>query len=149
MTSRRKTRELALCCCYEIEVGKHEVESVLDRVIEENALSAPARAFLSQAVTLVSRFKREIDKIIQRFAVGWKLHRIARVDLCILRLAIAEILLGFEDPPPSDAIIVNEAVVLAKKFSTKDSGKFVNGILASVVKEKETLSQAFKPPFPS
>ena len=144
MTSRRKTRELALSCVYEIEVGKHDPEQVLDRVVEEQMMDSPARVFLRESVRQVFAHKNELDKIIEKLSVGWKLDRIARVDLAILRLATVELLVGLEDPPPPEAVVINEAVVLAKKFSTADSGKFVNGILASVVRDKETYRRLLK-----
>ena len=137
MTSRRKTRELALSCCYEIEVGRQNVVEVLDRVVEEQELDSRSAVFLREAVAQACTNQVEVDKIIEELSIGWKIDRIARVDLAILRLAIVELLVGFEDPRPPDPVVINEAVVLAKKFSTADSGRFVNGILASVVKEKE------------
>lgn len=144
MTSRRKTRELALSSLYEAEVGIHEIEEVLDRTIVEMEVDAPASEFLRNAVRLVWSHLEKVDKIIEGLAIGWSLDRIARVDLVILRLAIIELLIGFEDPMIPDPIVINEAVVLAKKFSTEDSGKFVNGILASVVKDKEVFKGKLK-----
>lgn len=122
---------------YEIQSGKHDPEVVIARTIEMQEVEAPADKFLADAVRLACENKERVDKIIEALAVGWKLDRIARIDLAILRLAIVELLIGLEEPPPADPVVINEAVVLAKKFSTEDSGKFVNGILASVVKDKE------------
>ncbi|MCK4721077.1 transcription antitermination factor NusB [bacterium] len=144
MTSRRKTRELALSSLYEAEVGIHEIEEVLERTIVEMEVDAPASEFLRNSVRLVWSHREKVDKIIEELAIGWSLDRIARVDLVILRLAILELLIGFEDPSIPDPIVINEAVVLAKKFSTEDSGKFVNGILASIVKDKEKFKGKLK-----
>lgn len=137
VTSRRKTRELALSAIYEIEVGKHDPDEVIARTIEMQGVEPPADEFLRNAVGLAWEKREKVDEIIEKLAVGWKLERIARIDLAILRLAIVELLIGLEEPPPGDPVVINEAVVLAKKFSTEDSGKFVNGILASVVKDKD------------
>jgi transcription antitermination protein NusB len=144
MTSRRKTRELALSCSYEIEVGKQNVEEVLERVAEEQELEKTSRDFLNESIRIAAKYQTEVDKIIEELAIGWAIKRIARIDLAILRLAIVEMLIGLEDPPAPDPIVINEAVVLAKKFSTEDSGKFVNGILASVVKNKEVFRERLK-----
>ncbi|MCX6644784.1 MAG: transcription antitermination factor NusB [bacterium] len=144
MTSRRKTRELALSAMYEAEVGHHEIEAVLERTIEKMVVEEPASDFLMKSVRLAWENKAEVDKIVEELAIGWKLDRIARIDLVILRLAIVELLLGVEDPPIPDPIVINEAVVLTKKFSTEDSGKFINGILASVIKEKEKYTEILK-----
>jgi transcription antitermination protein NusB len=141
MTSRRKTRELALSCAYEIEVGKQNLEDVLARVSEENELDTRSKDFLYEAIQKAFLYKPEIDSIVEELSIGWKLDRIARIDLAILRLAIVELLIGLEEPQPAEAIVINEAVVLAKKFSTDDSGKFVNGILANVVKNKDKFRE--------
>ncbi len=142
MTSRRKTRELALSCLYEIEVGSHEADDVIERTIETMDVEPPARTWLRDSVKLAWDQHKKVDAIIEALAVGWKLERIARVDLTILRLSIVELLLGYEDPSPPDPVVINEAVVLAKKFSTDDSGKFVNGILATIVKEKDKFKDS-------
>jgi N utilization substance protein B len=144
MTSRRKTRELALSSVYEAEVGKHDIEAVLSRTIEKMSVDEAASDFLMKSVRQAWEYRERVDKIVGELAIGWKLERIARIDLAILRLAIVELLVGIEDALVPDPIVINEAVVLAKKFSTEDSGKFVNGILASVVKNKEKFREMLK-----
>ena len=139
-TSRRKAREMAMCCAFEIEVGGQDPEEAIERTIEEQEITGPSREFIRNWVRLVSEKREAIDELIRELAVGWTLERMAKVDLAILRLAIAELLIGLEEPAPADAVIINEAIVLAKKFSTPDSGRFVNGILANVVKGKENYS---------
>jgi transcription antitermination protein NusB len=129
---------------YEAEVGHHEIEAVLQRTIENMVVDEPASAFLLKSVRLAWENKGVVDKIVEELAIGWKIDRIARIDLVILRLAIIELLFGVEDPPIPDPIVINEAVVLAKKFSTEESGKFINGILASVIKEKEKYTKVLK-----
>ena len=149
MTSRRKARELALSCIYEIEAGGHDVETVIVRTIESQDVEAPSSTFLRDGVSIAWEYHEAVDEIIGELAVGWKLDRMAQVDLAILRLSIVELLVGLEEPRPPDPIVINEAVVLAKKFSTADSGKFINGILASVVKEKEKyveMLESYKKP---
>ena len=126
---------------YEAEVGHHEIEADLERTIEKMAVDEPASDFLKKSVRLAWENIVHVDKIVEELAIGWKVDRIARIDLVILRLAIVESLFGVEDPPVPDPIVINEAIVLAKKFSTEESGKFINGILASVVKEKEKYKQ--------
>lgn len=75
----------------------------------------------------------KIDEIIESVAKGWKLSRMSKVDLSIIRLAVYEAL--FDDTIPVN-VALNEAVELAKKFGGEDSGAFVNGVLAKIVKEK-------------
>jgi N utilization substance protein B len=92
---------------------------------EEEAI----RAFADPLIRGTIEHRDEADGIITKHAKNWELHRIAAVDRNILRLAIYE-MLHREDIPP--VVSINEAVDIAKKFSTQDSGKFVNGILDKV-----------------
>jgi N utilization substance protein B len=92
---------------------------------EEEAI----RAFADPLICGTIEHRDEADGIITKHAKNWELHRIAAVDRNILRLAIYE-MLHREDIPP--VVSINEAVDIAKKFSTQDSGKFVNGILDKV-----------------
>src|SRR5258707_425675 len=92
-------------------------------------LSAPVRLFADPLIRGALQFRDEADAIIKKHAENWDLHRIAAVDRNIMRLAIYE-MLHREDIPP--IVSINEAVDIAKKFSTQDSGKFVNGILDKV-----------------
>jgi N utilization substance protein B len=135
--SRRRVREIALQSMYEIEVGRQDATKVLMRYVKEEELGDGPRSFLRGIIRGTLRYLPQIDGIVEKLSRGWKLERIARVDLSILRLAIFEVLIGMKGEEITDAIIINEAVVLAKKFSSKDSGKFVNGILATLIKEKD------------
>ena len=135
--SRRRVREFALQAIYEVEVGKADPTKVIIRYIKEEELDENPRTFLRGIVRGTIRYLPQIDEIIEKLSRGWKLDRIARVDLSILRMAIFELLIGLKEEEITDAIIINEAVVLAKKFSSRESGKFVNGILATLIREKD------------
>ena len=135
--SRRRVREIALQSIYEIEVGRQDATKVLMRYVKEEELGEGPRVFLRSIIRGTLRYLPQIDEIVEKLSRGWKLERIAKVDLSILRLSIFELLIGLKGEEITDAIIINEAVVLAKKFSSKDSGKFVNGILATLIKEKD------------
>jgi len=87
------------------------------------------RLFADPLIAGTLEHRDEADMVIKKHAINWELHRIAAVDRNILRLAIYE-MLHREDIPP--IVSINEAVDIAKKFSTQDSGKFVNGILDKV-----------------
>jgi N utilization substance protein B len=93
---------------------------------------AAVRLFAEPLIRGAIEHRVAVDEQIKKFAVNWELHRIAAVDRNILRLAIYEMLYR-EDIPP--VVSINEAVDIAKKFSTQDSGKFVNGILDKVKSE--------------
>jgi transcription antitermination factor NusB len=94
-----------------------------------SAEEAAMRLFAEPLIRGAIQNREAIDAHIKKFAKNWELHRIAAVDRNILRLAIFEMLFR-EDIPP--IVSINEAVDIAKKFSTQDSGKFVNGILDKV-----------------
>ena len=92
---------------------------------EETAI----REFADPLIRGTLEHREEVDGIIKKHAKNWELHRIAAVDRNVLRLAIYE-MLHRDDIPP--VVSINEAVDIAKKFSTQDSGKFVNGILDKI-----------------
>lgn len=102
----------------------------LELAFEESeiAYTKKDRAYIEDIVFGVFRNLDELDGIVENFAKGWKLSRIAKIDLSILRLCIYEI--KYRDDIPFN-ISINEAVELAKKYGTEDSGSFINGILSN------------------
>lgn len=134
-SSRRVARETALRVLYTVDVGKQPVEDVLAESADAAELDEKGRTFLQTLVAGTLRNLTEIDAQVDRFAIGFPVDRQTAVDRNILRLATAEILYGISDAPPG--AVVNEAVELAKKYSTKESGRFVNGVLGAVVRESE------------
>lgn len=96
---------------------------------ESIANEAQLRLFAEPLIRGTIEHMTEIDALIRKHAKNWELHRIATVDRNILRLAIYEMLYR-EDIPP--VVSINEAIEIAKKYSTQDSGKFVNGILDKI-----------------
>lgn len=126
---RRKARAIALQALYEIDTSQHSAESVLGRLLSEAELAAENNDFVRELVGKVTTNKAKIDQHIRRFATAWPLEQIPLIDRNILRLAIFEILF---DNKVSVKIAINEAVVLAKKFGSDNSPKFVNGVLGSV-----------------
>ena len=102
---------------------------------------AAVRLFADPLIRGTLEHRAELDATISKHAKNWELHRIAAVDRNILRLAIFE-MLHRDDIPP--VVSINEAVDIAKKFSTQDSGKFVNGILDKVKGELMRPARAVK-----
>lgn len=102
---------------------------------------AAMRLFAEPLIRGALEHRDEADEIIKKHAKNWELHRIAAVDRNILRLAIYE-MLHRDDIPP--VVSINEAVDIAKKFSTQDSGKFVNGILDKIKGELMRPARAVK-----
>jgi len=97
-----------------------------------SAQDEEVRSFADPLIRGAVEHRDEADEVIKRHAKNWDLHRIAAVDRNILRLAIYE-MFHRDDIPP--VVSINEAVDIAKKFSTQDSGKFVNGILDKIKSE--------------
>jgi len=127
--ARRKARAIILQALYEIDSVRHEMETVVSRLLAEGKLSEENEAFVCELVSKVIQNKEEIDDNIKRFATAWPVEQISVVDRNILRLAIFEILF---DNKVSVKIAINEAVELAKMFGSDSSPKFVNGVLGSV-----------------
>jgi N utilization substance protein B len=122
-TSRREARERALSLLYEAEAKDIGIADVLAE------LPLPADDFTVDLVSGVDRDAVRIDELIVKYAIDWSIDRMPVVDRTVLRLAIYE-LLGRPDIPT--AAVLSEAVELAKQYSTDDSGRFVNGVLAAV-----------------
>lgn len=131
--SRRLAREVALRTLFQLESRDVSQESAFAFALETTPLAADFEPFALQLVTDAVAHQPESDGIIQSKAVDWEIARLARVDRSILRLALGE-LLAKRDVPTG--VVVNEAVELANRYSTEESGKFINGILGSVVRDR-------------
>ena len=130
---RSIVRELALRILFEAEVGKFNIEKVLERYISACSIKSISD-FVQELINTVAGNKKEIDGIIQQHAIGWKLERMGSVDRNILRLAIAE-MVYLESIPISASI--NEAIELGKMYGDEQSARFLNGILGAVSKMLE------------
>ena len=131
--SRKQSREFAMQLIYQIGLrGGEDRNELIELAYEEseNEYSDNDRAYIEDVVNGVFSNLKELDKVVSGNAKGWKLGRIARIDLSILRLSIYEI--KYRDDI-SFNISINEAVELAKKYGTEDSGSFINGILGKAV----------------
>lgn len=105
----------------------------------ENVDAAPQVFEYAEMLVLgVREHREEIDKLIERLSVDWPLARQPAVDRNTLRLAVFEIA-HVESTPP--VVVVNEAVEIVKKFSTADSGKFINGVLAAYLRERDVKEE--------
>jgi len=134
--NRRKARECALQILYQIDVSGHTATEALHAFWQNFQPEVDVAEFASALVTGVVEKQEDIDKRIQEASHHWKLERMARVDRNVLRLAVFELL--FRDDIPKK-VTLNEAIEIAKRFGTEDSGSFINGVLdhisASVTKE--------------
>ena len=133
MGTRRKSRELALQMLFQADMGKQTPEDVRKTFwATRSDIDEEARGFAEDIFRVASDRMEEIDTLIGKHAQHWKMERMAAVDRNVLRGAVAE-LLGYPKTPR--AIIINEAIEIARKFSTPESVTFINGVLDSVGKE--------------
>ena len=129
MGNRRRSRELAMQALFQIEMIQDDSLETIELFSRHFGVSKSVRPFFLRLVQGVREFQDEIDALIERFSQNWKIGRMPRVDRNILRVAVYE-LLHCHDIPPK--VSINEAIDIAKRFGTGDSGAFVNGILDSV-----------------
>ncbi|MDZ7268529.1 MAG: transcription antitermination factor NusB [candidate division KSB1 bacterium] len=130
LSDRRRARELTLQACYAHELSENEPATIVADVILSKTEAAPVLTFAEDLFRRTVEHKDEFDQLIKEKAVNWEFNRIAILDKLILRMAICEFLY-FEDIPPK--VSIDEAIEIAKKFSTEKSGRFVNGILDAVL----------------
>jgi N utilization substance protein B len=115
---------------YAIDVGGLTLEESLNQIVGTANLDQNAKKFADNIVTEVMRKQKEIDQQIQILAPQYAVERIAAVDRALLRMGVYE--LTESDVPP--AVVIDEAIEIAKEYSTDQSGAFINGILASILK---------------
>lgn len=131
MPSRRKSRELALQMLFQWEVGQHAPGKVLATFLPAHKADDEVKEFARRLFEGTVAEIDSIDPLVRRHAENWKLERMAAVDRNVLRLAVYELLHHPETPP---AVVINEALELARRFSTPDSVEFTNGVLDAVRK---------------
>lgn len=133
--SRKESREHAFKILFEQEFAPQSSEDEVSAMIglyldnfPEKEISAKDRSFIEKEVKGTVAHQEELDKAIASQLHGWKIERLAKVDLAIMRLALYEMMY---DPSIPDGVSINEAVELAKNYGLESSGAFVNGVLAN------------------
>ena len=129
---RSEAREQAFILSFERIFNMDTELSEMKTIASESELFE-LDAFAQALAELVFDKAEELDGVISSFLKGWKIERLPRVVLAVLRLAVAEINYVEETP---DAVVVNEAVELTKKYALEEDAAFVNGLLGSVVRSK-------------
>jgi N utilization substance protein B len=125
---RRGARKIALDVLYEHEVTGTAVEEILSRHSD-----VPGFEYASSLVSGVRDHQPELDALIEAKAEHWELDRMPLIDLTLLRISLFELLHAADVPA---AVTINEAVELAKRYSTEESGRFINGMLSSVAEKR-------------
>lgn len=130
--NRSEMREQAFLLLFEKEFFKDMPCSEIEEIFDENV--APLSEYSKNAFENTVSYLSEIDTIISEYLKGWKIARLPKVNISVLRLAFYEIM--FEESVPS-AAAVNEAVELAKKYSASEDASFINGVLRSYLRKTE------------
>jgi N utilization substance protein B len=135
MGTRRKSRELVLQMLFQADMGRQTPEQVRRTFwSEHNSAPEDVRGFAEDLFRVATDHREEIDGLIERHAEHWRMDRMAAVDRNLLRAAVAEFI-GF--PATPRAVIINEALEIARKFSSPESVQFINGVLDSIGRELE------------
>lgn len=132
MGRRRKAREIALQILFQIEFNDHDLDQIFDQYWTSRPAQKDVKEYSRWLVKNVIEQKETLDMAIQAVSRNWRLDRMAVIDRNILRLAVFE-LRGEENMAP--AIIINEAIEIAKKFSGSRAATFINGVLDAVHKK--------------
>jgi N utilization substance protein B len=132
LRKRRKSREFALKVLYQIDSTQQDVNKTLAQFQDHFSGSDEKDDFMEHLVNGVVDHCQEIDRLLERYSENWRLDRMNLIDRIILRIATFE-LLYCEDIPPK--VTLNEAIELGKRFSSEESGSFINGILDRIQRD--------------
>ncbi len=130
--NRNEARELMMQLLFQMEAQNEYNVEIKEKFLQDKGDLRIQRPYIDQLLDIILEHKAEIDHTLEESSVNWKINRMSKVDFAISRLATAE-LLYMEDIPTS--VSINEAIILAKKFGTDDSSKFINGILGKVAQK--------------
>lgn len=132
--SRKAARELVMKMIFQMDLSNSTSQEIITMIEEENEIKdlEEQKEYIFDCIKGVETNKSKIDEYIEKYSKGWKINRIAKVDLAIMRLAIYE-MLNREDVP--NAVAIDEAIELAKRYGGDNSPAFINGILGNIIKE--------------
>lgn len=133
MSSRRKARELALQLLFQTDLTRSDPKEILETFWKVNATASKNRTYAEFLFLKAFENQAQIDELIGRHAQHWRMERMAVVDRNVLRMAVGELLYG-ETP---QIVVIDQAIEIARKFSTDESTQFVNGILDAIKDEIE------------
>ncbi|MBU3189157.1 transcription antitermination factor NusB [Clostridium bowmanii] len=130
--NRRKSREAAMKLLFEMSINKEKYEDIIENFKEytDVDLTDIDMSYITKVLAGINENGAEIDKNIEKYLIKWKLDRLSKMNLAILRICTYEIL--FEEEIPGK-VSVNEGIELAKKYGEDSSPAFINGILAKMI----------------
>ncbi|UCE21176.1 MAG: transcription antitermination factor NusB [Candidatus Aminicenantes bacterium] len=141
MGRRRKAREETLRILYRLEFDNKPLEETLNQYWENKKTDQAAREYSSWLVNGIISHHKKIDTIIQNASEHWRLSRMALIDRNILRMAVFELLYEENIEP---AVVINEAIEIAKAYSGEEAATFVNGVLDAIRKNLKNKKESLK-----
>jgi len=141
MGQRRKAREEALRILFRLEFENSQAEKTLNQYWENKKASEEIKEYSNWLVNGIISNQSKIDNIIQQVSEHWRISRMALVDRNILRMAVFELLYEENVAP---AIVINEAIEIAKKYSGDEAATFVNGVLDAIRKSLKDIKKSLK-----
>jgi N utilization substance protein B len=141
MGRRRKAREDTLRILFRLEFENKQIEKTLDQYWKSKKASEEIKEYSTWLVNGIISDQAKIDNIIQQVSEHWRISRMALVDRNILRMAVFELLYEENIAP---AIVINEAIEIAKKYSGEEAATFVNGILDAVRKDLKDIKKSLE-----
>jgi N utilization substance protein B len=130
--SRRVARELALRALYAHELSGNPIGDIVSEMIDTSPEDETVREFAKVLFVRTAEGKKELDAYIIKRTKNWDFERVAVIDKLVMRFAVCEFL-HFEDIPPK--VSIDEAIEIVKKYSTENSGQFINGILDGILQD--------------
>jgi transcription antitermination protein NusB len=132
--NRRKSREIAMTLLFEMSINKEDYNEIINNFKEHTDmdLTDVDMEYVERTLRGVQENTKTIDSSIEQNLINWKLYRLSKIDLAILRTSTYEILFEKEIP---NRVAVNEGIELAKKYSEEKSFQFINGVLGKMIQE--------------
>jgi len=144
VTGRRQAREWAVQFLFQTEFNPDDLEMALTDFWNDKEKNPAERdlTYVNEVVRGVLEKQRELDRTISKYAQNWDVDRLGVLDRVVLRVAVYEMFFRSDIPP---VVSINEAVEIAKAYISKESGRFVNGVLDRIQKELDRPSRTHKP----
>jgi len=131
---RKRARESTMKLLYQMEMNNDFSDNIINIFFENNNFDEKEKEYIMDAVSKTVENLEKIDLLIEKNIENWEINRLAKIDLCILRVAIYEI--KYRPDIPIE-VSINEAIEIAKKYSSSESSRFINGVLGSIVRSKD------------
>ncbi len=138
--SRRKLREKALQILYAFELSNDSLGVMFNELLQD-VEDEDSKEFVKSLILLTIKHREEYDELIKEVVKNWEIQRIAVVDRLLIRLATCEFL-HFKEIPPK--VSINEVIEIAKRYSTEQSDKFINGVLDAILKKLKAENRIVK-----